>query len=106
MTTELGGRHVRLAMPLGAIEEVAAIDDQLGELAARLSSKAWRWSEAAGIVRIGLKHGESGVTLEEVVAERGTTGVVLLALQLLSTSWAGVSATGEPGAAAETAGSA
>lgn len=96
---EVGGKTVRLAIPLGAVEEVAKLNPNLGEIANELQSGKLPWPMVRKIVETGLKWGDKETTIDAVYAEHGVVGMTLIAADLLIAAWTGVKPSGEAEAA-------
>ncbi len=105
-TVTIGGKAVLLRVPLEGLEELGEIDPRLGELARR--SAAWNDAhvpEVGRVLEIGLRHGGSGCTVDDVYAAGRWPLMLELALKVLSIPFQGVEP-GEEDAAGEPSGSA
>lgn len=87
---EIDGRKVRLALPLGGIDDIAKLNPNLGELAEDLRSSRLPWDQIKRIVAIGIKYGDKDVSIDDLYAWHGAVGMCIIAIELLGAAWSGV----------------
>lgn len=66
-----GGKH-SLALPLGALEDIAErVEPQVFHLTARMASGAWKLAEVKDVLDTALKAGGADITAEDVIHQDG-----------------------------------
>lgn len=73
-----GGEH-KLAWPIGALEEIAEVNDQFEEMARGFEQSLWRWPEVRVVLDAGLRCGGAKITSAEFIEDQGVRAAVQLA---------------------------
>ena len=84
MTVDIGGAECRLALPLGGIEDIAKVNQAVGEVAQALQLGIWQLAELKAVWTAGLKYGGGGsVTFDDAYEALGLKGCGEVARDLL-----------------------
>ena len=83
MTVDIGGAECRLALPLGGIEDIAKVNQAVGEVAQALQLGIWRMEELKAVWTAGIKYGGSGLKFEDAYESLGLKGCGDIARDLL-----------------------
>ena len=84
ITVEAGGARHRLAYSIGAMEDVAKINDQFEELKQAFEFGRARWGEVTGILDAGFKAGGADMDGRRYIEACGYAEAVDLAYRALS----------------------
>ena len=87
ITIEIDGKRHRLAMPLGALEDVAAVNPALGTVYMGLLMASWDLPEVAAVLNAGIRYGSRDITFEAIVEARGIGGAADIARALIEAAW-------------------
>lgn len=77
-----GGKH-KLAFPIGALEEIAEVNDQFEEMARGFAQGLWRLSEVRTILDAGLRCGGAKITAADFIEDQGLKEAVRVSYRAL-----------------------
>lgn len=84
-----GGKH-SLALPLGALEDIAEkIEPQVYVLAARFAASEWKLTEVQGVLDTALKAGGAEINAEDVIHKDGLIRAAEVAYLILERALTG-----------------
>lgn len=95
--TYLDGVQVTLKMPIGALEDVAKVNPELGNVLLGLGVNSHRLEEVRAIVDAGFKWGGVSGGFAEYFAEHGYGASIKLASDLMVAAWGPMGEDGAPG---------
>ncbi len=84
-----GAKH-SLALPMGALEDIAEkIEPQVYMLASRMASGTWKLAEVHGVLDTALKAGGADITAEDVIHDDGIMRAAEVAYLILERALTG-----------------
>ncbi len=90
LEAQLCGFKHTLALPMGALEDVAEkVDEHVYELAARMANGRWKLSEVVGVLNNALVAGGSDITAEDVIHDDGLIRAAEVAYLILERALTG-----------------
>jgi hypothetical protein len=90
LDADLCGGKYPLALPLGALEDIAEkIEPEVYHLAHRLASGSWKLAEVRGVLDTALGAGGADITAEEVIHEDGLMRAAEVAYLILERALTG-----------------
>jgi len=83
LMVEISGAEHRLALPLGGIEDIAKVNQAVGEVAQALQLGIWRMDELRAVWTAGIKYGGSSLKFEDAYEALGLKGCGEIARDLV-----------------------
>lgn len=89
---KIGGEDRRLALPIGALEDIARVNPAIGEILAALEVEdnpliVARFDEIKAVLDAAVLWGDEGTSFQEIYEERGLAGAADLARRLLAAAF-------------------
>lgn len=88
LTVEVGGEEHQLALPIGALEEIAQINPRLEEVYMALKvdvggARVYHWQELVAVLKAGVKWGKAKTSHGAIIEALGVRPAADLAARLL-----------------------
>lgn len=88
MRVNLMGGEFDLALPIGALEDIARVQPKLEQLYLRVASGDWTLQELRAVMEAALKWSDApGVTFAGLVEYEGLARIRIVAVQLFEAAW-------------------